>query len=545
MSDSVFFNANSLTASQIQSFLEAKVPVCDSSGTQPYSGTTRAQYAASKGVSTPFVCLRNYSQSTPEKLPDSGLCGYLPARANRTAAQIVDDIARACGVSQKVILVLLQKEQALVTDDWPWPVQYRSATGYGCPDTAPCDTQYYGFFNQVYQAASIFKWYAINNGPNYRRNQMNYVRYSPDASCGGSSVYIENQATAGLYNYTPYQPNPATLAVGLGETATCGAYGNKNFWWYYNLWFGSTQITTLPACNESINTTVDCVWRLRDVTDDGQYLLSSIGDRNAMVNNGGYVFEGTYFYGNSVKAPKPWNVAVYRLTKPGGSNFITSSEAEKNTLVSAGFTYKGIDFYANPPSNTSNAGYSIYRLYSPIKGDHVWVSTISQRSQYISLGYTYEGVAFQSLTVKNQEPPPAEGKSNVYRFYIPTTNSHFYTTDLTERENLVTKGFVYEGVAWRSSQSMTTKPVYRLYSKKLTKHLFTTDVNEKNALVSSGQWAYEGISQYAGAATNTSPVYRLYSSRTNRHFWTANLAEKNYLVGQNAFTYEGIAWYQP
>ena len=25
--------------------------------------------------------------------------------------------------------------------------------GYGCPDTAACDAQYYGFFNQVYSAA--------------------------------------------------------------------------------------------------------------------------------------------------------------------------------------------------------------------------------------------------------------------------------------------------------------------------------------------------------------------------------------------------------
>ena len=44
-----------------------------------------------------------------------------------------------------------------------------------------------------------------------RRGRTNYIQYNPDAACGGSWVYIENQATASLYNYTPYQPNQRGL----------------------------------------------------------------------------------------------------------------------------------------------------------------------------------------------------------------------------------------------------------------------------------------------------------------------------------------------
>lgn len=546
MSDSVFFNSQSLNASQIQAFFEAKLPECDTWGTKPYGGVTRAQYASTKGVSPPFVCLRDYSQSTPERQPESGLCGHLPARSTRTAAQIIDDVARACGVSQKVLIVLLQKEQGLISDDWPWPIQYRSATGYGCPDTAPCDSQYYGYFNQVYQAAKIFKWYSLNNGPNYKKGQNNYIRYSPDVSCGGSFVYIENQATAGLYNYTPYQPNSATLTVGLGQTANCGAYGNKNFWWYYRLWFGSTQSVTLPPCTESVNTTVDCVWHLRNVANDNPYLLSSVGDRNALVDGGGYAFEGTYFYGNSRLAPKPWNIAVYRLIKPNGESFLTASNAEKNSLITAGFQYKGIDFYANPASNTSNAGYSIYRLHSPSTGRHVWVTTLSQRAYYVSQGYTYEGVAFQSVSQKYQELPPPDDKVNIYRFYIASTRSHFYTSSLSERDSLISKqGLIYEGVSWFGNSSSNSKPVYRLYSSKLQKHLFTTDTGEKNSLISSGLWSNEGISHYANTFANTKPVYRLYSPSTNRHFWTNDINERNHLTVTGQFIFEGIGWYQP
>jgi hypothetical protein len=57
-------------------------------------------------------------------------------------------------------------------------------------------------------------------------------------------VNILNQATANLYDYTPYVPNSAALnnLYGLGDG--CSSYGNRNFWRIYNDWFGST---TLPS----------------------------------------------------------------------------------------------------------------------------------------------------------------------------------------------------------------------------------------------------------------------------------------------------------
>ena len=53
--------------------------------------------------------------------------------------------------------------------------------------------------------------------------------------------YIQNQATANLYYYTPYQPNAAALRAGYGEGDGCSAYGNRNFYQYFTDWFGSTQ----------------------------------------------------------------------------------------------------------------------------------------------------------------------------------------------------------------------------------------------------------------------------------------------------------------
>ena len=241
ISDSVFFNGTSMSVYDVQNFLNAKVPNCDTWGTQPYGGTTRAAYASSKGVGTPFTCLKSYTQSVPS-VSGNEYCGGGIAGGNKSSAGIIYDVAQACNVSPKVLLVLLQKEQSLVTDDWPWPVQYRSATGYGCPDTAPCDAEYYGFFNQVYQAAKAYNRYKINAANyNYRSGRNNTVLWNPNAGCGSSSVYIQNQATAGLYIYTPYRPNQAALDNLYGTGDGCSSYGNRNFWRMFNDWFGSTR----------------------------------------------------------------------------------------------------------------------------------------------------------------------------------------------------------------------------------------------------------------------------------------------------------------
>lgn len=251
MDDSIFFNNSSMSAQQIQFFLNAKVPVCDTNGTQAYGSQTRAQYGASRGNPAPYTCLKDYSENTPARGAENGLCQALGGGL-RSSAQILYDVAQACSINPQVLLVLLQKEQSLVTDDWPWNIQYRSATGYGCPDTAACDSQYYGFFNQVYMAARQFKRYARDASTySYRAERNNMIGFHPNGACGASSVYIQNQATAGLYVYTPYQPNQAALNNLYGTGDGCSSYGNRNFWRMFSDWFGSTNGSSLVQGSSS------------------------------------------------------------------------------------------------------------------------------------------------------------------------------------------------------------------------------------------------------------------------------------------------------
>ena len=248
--DAVFYNSSSMSPTQIQSFLNSKVPVCDTNGTQMYNASqTRAQWATANGRPLPpYTCLKDYTQVTPTITNGgSDLCKTSVVGGTKSSSQIIYDVSQACGINPQVLIVLLQKEQSLITDDWPWPVQYQKATGYGCPDTAPCDSQYYGFFNQVYQAAQAFKRYEANpDSYNYKANRNNYIYYNPSlGACGGSNVYIQNQATASLYIYTPYQPNSAALNNLYGTGDSCSAYGNRNFWRLFNDWFGSTFAFTV------------------------------------------------------------------------------------------------------------------------------------------------------------------------------------------------------------------------------------------------------------------------------------------------------------
>lgn len=223
ISDAIFFDGNAMDASAVQNFLNSKVTNCRSG----------------------YTCLKSFSQSTPTIASDA-YCSTYSGSNSDSAASMLSKISQACGVSPKVLLVLLEKEQSLVSDTWPLESQYRNATGFGCPDTAACDPNYFGFFYQVYYAARQFKKYAATpNSWNYKAGQNNNIRYNPNVSCGSSTVFIQNQATAGLYIYTPYQPNSAALGNLYGSGDSCSAYGNRNFWRIFTDWFGSTIASPL------------------------------------------------------------------------------------------------------------------------------------------------------------------------------------------------------------------------------------------------------------------------------------------------------------
>lgn len=222
--DSLFYDSSSMSAGDVQNFLNAQVPQC--------------QLAA-------YLCLKGYGKPTETRAADKYCAAYQGA-PYQTAAQIIDGVARACKISQRVLLVLLEKEQGLVTSPAPSAWAYTAATGMSCPDSAGCDPQYAGFFYQVYFAARQFQVYRLNpTSFGYQAQRWNTIQTNPSLACPTQQVYISNQATAALYIYTPYVPNSAALANMYGLGDSCSSYGNRNFWRTYTDWFGDTHHYTV------------------------------------------------------------------------------------------------------------------------------------------------------------------------------------------------------------------------------------------------------------------------------------------------------------
>lgn len=242
ISDSVFYDFGTMTVDDIQRFLDSKVPVCKATGNGP-------------------TCLRYYKMDTQAKAGEDGRCSALPAKQNQSAAQIIFDVANACKINPRVLLVTLQKEQGLIQASRPSEYMYRAALGYGCPDTRPdiCGkgSTITGLFNQLYRAAGQLQWYGDPRGSfTYLKVGTNVkIKYQADFCearnssgtctkwvdrCGSKIFQLKSQATAALYYYTPYTPNDAALKNLYGTGDSCSAYGNRNFWRFYSDWFGST-----------------------------------------------------------------------------------------------------------------------------------------------------------------------------------------------------------------------------------------------------------------------------------------------------------------
>ncbi len=224
ISDYQMGNYNSMSEAEIQKFLTSKNS-CPNTNYNYYLSLSANKNYTWHWANGHFVCL------SEEKFGDGEKIG-----SGETAARIIWKAAQDYKINPQVILVLLQKETSLITDPIPNSGDYRKATGYGCPDTAACSSKYYGFKNQVRNAAALFRTVLDGGWTNYPLGK-NYIQYNPNAACGGSTVNIRSLATSALYRYTPYQPNAGALAAGYG-TASCGAYGNRNFYLYFQDWFG-------------------------------------------------------------------------------------------------------------------------------------------------------------------------------------------------------------------------------------------------------------------------------------------------------------------
>ncbi len=141
-------------------------------------------------------------------------------------------------------------------------------------------------------------------------------------------------------------------------------------------------------------------------------------------------------------------------------------------------------------TETNNSDYvSMYRMYNPNSGEHFYTSNEAEKNNLVSVGWVYEGIAWNALKISD---------TPVYRLYNPNAGDHHYTTSVTERDNLIDVGWQYEGIGWYSDSS-EGQVLYRLYNPNAIAgaHHYTTSAAERDNLISLG-WQYEGIAWYGG-----------------------------------------------
>ena len=190
ISDAVFFDGLSMDGPAIQAFLSLKGTNC---------------------VAYEMPCLKDYVQNTANQPADQYCAGYAGA-VRESAANIIAKVGASCRVNPEALLVLLQKEQGLITKRSPTFYAYDQATEFGCPDGSTCNPAFSGIVSQLYFAARQFQRYAAGDAGGYRAGRYNTIAYAPaiasynnlnNARCGTSQVFIANKVTAGLYSYTP------------------------------------------------------------------------------------------------------------------------------------------------------------------------------------------------------------------------------------------------------------------------------------------------------------------------------------------------------
>ncbi|HEY5842394.1 MAG TPA: NlpC/P60 family protein, partial [Mycobacterium sp.] len=319
ISDAVFYNTASMTVEQIREFLRSEGEGCVGS-----------------------YCLKNLTLTTPDQ-PADRYCAAYQGGTNEDAATVISKFSTACGISPQVMLVTLQKESGLLSRTDTSAGTYNAAWGWHCPDTGPggsanCDPAYAGFFNQGYGMAKQWSRYRLDPDKyNYRAGQTVDILWNVvESGCGSAPVTIQNTATASLYIYTPYQPNAASLAAYPGTGDACSAYGNRNFFYMFRKYFGSTGggASTTSTSVLSTGTTVKI--------PDNQYVSAALSGQTITAPNAA-VAAGLAAGFTALGMPYVWGGGG---SGAGPNNGCTRGGGDFNSCGSAiGFDCSGLTAY--------------------------------------------------------------------------------------------------------------------------------------------------------------------------------------------------------
>jgi alpha-tubulin suppressor-like RCC1 family protein len=181
-------------------------------------------------------------------------------------------------------------------------------------------------------------------------------------------------------------------------------------------------------------------------------------------------------------------------------------------------------------------------------GDTVCLRLVSASNNGETVGVTLTiGTAAETFTATTIDPSP----NKRYRFNIPETQGHLYTSDGNEALTLykLPNNIVYEGVDHKiysqpvRKNNILTVPYYRVYFKSERQHFWTRDIEEyKKLIANTTLYADEGIAGYifpTAGVTGSVPLYRLTLKGTSINHWTTDTNEFTTLSASGSWTPEG------
>ena len=303
------------------------------------------------------------------------------------ASTIIYEAARAHRLSPKVLLVMLQKEQSLITyagnDPALLAYKFDWAVGMGVPDGSARNQRYRGFGNQL--------WYGARRLDGYgeRKNGSTVPRWRPGLANGYTprGVKTANISTYKLYVYNPsigaQKPYPSENTTG---TAANKLSGNANFWLIHWRWFGD------PLAGPVVRS----VYGFTDRKSGSAIYTTSPAQRYSMLRSPkSYRYTGTLTSVNTSGGVNPLPVYKFRVKKSGAYVYTISESVRSQWRArSKKLQYRGVAFTAS----TNSAGRPVYRFTSKKNGGHVFVVSESAKRRYLSSSYRrkwrYSGIAF-------------------------------------------------------------------------------------------------------------------------------------------------------
>lgn len=246
--DHVFLDARSMDAGAIQNFLTSK----------------------GAGLANMNFVLNCYGSDSKERQWYTAVGA--PCDQSIPASHIIYYAAQIYGVSPKVILATMQKEQSLATAPNPTSWQINQAMGYGCPTSGQCggnstfayqiDSGTWALRYHYERARGNNSWWNQSSGwvcgseKNYYKPSLypyQNVNFYDENGTMYRTHYIANPATSAFYCYTPHAYNNPQGLYGRAPYGHTGMYysGSYNFVLFYESWFGSTRGAPFQAQYES------------------------------------------------------------------------------------------------------------------------------------------------------------------------------------------------------------------------------------------------------------------------------------------------------